>query len=789
MKIQNQSLINVEGDELISAESKINEKNVVKLFHLLSNIYKNPIGSIVREYASNAWDANKEVKNDSKAIIVKIQSEENNSFIEFEDFGPGLTTDRLYNVFKDYLSSTKEDTNDLIGGFGLGSKSFFSYTDSFKIITYVDNVEYIYLYAKNSNGIPDITLLSTSPSNRENGTIIKGLIKNLSDAEEFKKETKNQLKYFPNLILVINDELYSDYKLLETEDFIINTSYTKQLELCLGNVKYNIDYNEISELAKYAHLSVSLKFKIGELQPTPNREDLLYSEESKKIIISKFNKVKEYLINKYKESIPVFTYKTFKDISDWDFYNNNTSAKIILETDYHLGISAITNIIYAPINNIEKEIQTYFSHYINRYNIIFDIKLLNKKYSEAKFSTISYSKNMLDSFLYIDDTKLLDLARKKSTPFGKFYNDEIYKVSYIIKKSKPLLSRYIKKLNLKEIDKKYWRKLISIYQNHQDSLLNTYTKITDLYNNIPEKYFEEKSEVDKNNFSTYIFKNKYSDTLKYSYSELITTIRNNSNKTILITHNLDFYNFLKLLIPSTTTIYSKFILIKIPQKQKKYLMENKNDILPNIFLLDMDNNFVLSSANFLKNIVTAEYINKLADDLSIDYCLRNITKNVLNNIDPELVSDLEKIENFVKNWKIPSFTEAQNQMYNEIKNHFIQSGYFNIIIDTVYKVNTQINKLLYINSLDNASSYTDFKKLHLNYLSFYKFNGYKIDSRNYLNLDIKDRLFYKSAILKVSKNKRTLFNKNSIKISGYNNFIKKLETEAEDPAQLKLFIN
>lgn len=119
MKIENESLLKVEGDQFgKSYTSNVDKSKLEKMFWMFSNLYKDVIGSIVREYTSNALDACVEAGID-EPVVVSIRQDEGGDYFSVKDKGIGMSPDRIEQVFVNYLSSTKEDTNDLIGGFGI----------------------------------------------------------------------------------------------------------------------------------------------------------------------------------------------------------------------------------------------------------------------------------------------------------------------------------------------------------------------------------------------------------------------------------------------------------------------------------------------------------------------------------------------------------------------------------------------------------------------------------------------------------------------------------------------
>lgn len=102
----------------------------VEKFKLISgilrdSIYSDKIMTPIRELIANAIDEHKKY-NVQEDIIVSLTTKS----WSVRDFGRGLSESEVYSVFGMYLESTKDQSNDLIGGFGVGSKSMFAYDAS-----------------------------------------------------------------------------------------------------------------------------------------------------------------------------------------------------------------------------------------------------------------------------------------------------------------------------------------------------------------------------------------------------------------------------------------------------------------------------------------------------------------------------------------------------------------------------------------------------------------------------------------------------------------------------------
>lgn len=164
-----------------SQEFGIGDASVV-IEILRNRLYRHPIRTLTQEYISNARDANREIKA-KKPIEVTLPTQLSPTF-KVRDFGPGVDPDRMQNVFVLYGASTKRSTNDQTGGFGIGAKSAWSYTDSFTIVTFVNGTRRVYVAHTGVNNNGRLDLIETNKTNEPNGTEIQIAV-NPEDLRDF----------------------------------------------------------------------------------------------------------------------------------------------------------------------------------------------------------------------------------------------------------------------------------------------------------------------------------------------------------------------------------------------------------------------------------------------------------------------------------------------------------------------------------------------------------------------------------------------------------------------------
>lgn len=274
------------------------------IFSILRNkMYSNPIESICREILCNARDANREVGNEQVPIEIHIPTNTNLS-LKIKDSGPGISPSRMENIFINYSSSTKRDDNTQTGGFGLGAKTPFSYTDSFSIITVVDKKKYSYIAYIDETSVGKIDLQSEEDCNEPNGTEIVIPVTKREDFNKFYSGIITCVKHWDVKPIFKQSSLNipQDEVLMSSDDktwnIIKNKSYysnDKSIDIVVDGIGYTLSLYQISNsyiksFISYTNNKLVFYFKTGEINFAATRESFNFDEKFVESVTNRINK-------------------------------------------------------------------------------------------------------------------------------------------------------------------------------------------------------------------------------------------------------------------------------------------------------------------------------------------------------------------------------------------------------------------------------------------------------------------------------------------------------------------
>lgn len=320
-------IITTEKETILGNGSKSKAFSITaspKVFKILSSdLYTNKIRAVVRELITNMIDAHALNGNPEK-FIIQVPGRLDPRFV-CRDFGPGMSDfdiqgdDNSPGLYNSYFSSSKAESNDFIGGFGLGSKSPFSYTDTFSITSYHKGEIRGYVAYMDGDG-PQIKPTFVKEMGPDDKTGIEIVVPvEEKDFRNFAYEVSYIMRPFKDLAIIngLDHEIdyfpdFDDYYGVNPERYWPDRG---GLYAIYGGIVYPIDgvirdrnWLSIRNEVNY------IKFPMGSLDIAPSREALSLDDRTRKNIIERVKELSERAFNedvkRFKESTsPRHTYR------------------------------------------------------------------------------------------------------------------------------------------------------------------------------------------------------------------------------------------------------------------------------------------------------------------------------------------------------------------------------------------------------------------------------------------------------------------------------------------------
>ena len=324
----------VQSHDFDSVNCTIDAEDMRYVASLLRNNYSNPPLAVVREISANALDANMEA-NASRKVEVTIPSKFNAHFV-VRDFGGGLSQEDIFGLYSKYGKSTKRNSNNYIGAFGIGKFAPLSYGSSFSVVSYHGGLKSTYNVFVNDDDDTKIIKFAEEPSDEPTGLSVEVAIAD-DDVDRFRDVCKNFFRFFseedmPKFIGVGEDEkFFDDFEVvMEAQDkswWILDDKqdyWSKnhhQGHAVMGRVHYPIDVSAINfdsicedgdadseKLARNLRDLVSqdnvyIRFDIGQLKLHHSRESLEYNKATQQQILSTLKKVQQEIEEIAKEKL------------------------------------------------------------------------------------------------------------------------------------------------------------------------------------------------------------------------------------------------------------------------------------------------------------------------------------------------------------------------------------------------------------------------------------------------------------------------------------------------------
>lgn len=376
---------------------------------ILSKLYAYPIRTLVQEYICNGRDAMREAGTWNKLPIEITVPNTLDPVFKVRDFGVGISPDRMENIFVNYGSSTKRNTNTQTGGFGIGAKSAFSYTDSFTVTSFYNGMRYLYVAHLGDEG--GVNLISHNQTSQSNGVEISIGVKP-KDIPEFKNAIQRCVRFWSEPIKFLGSkDIYQLKPSLTLDNMTVYEGEARTIYLIDG-IEYdlmeeertNYWHRKDNSLHDF-HNIVAINIPNGYFKIASSRERLENNDDNKAkqahclaLANNSISKIVSGLINNKAKKLTERienkkTYSCFKEVSKTD---------IDLGNDFKLYKDYVYCPRHVPYRHVRKGRRGSTHKEINEQRTV-DLSVI-------VFTSTDYGNNLarkLNHYLDLNPTKVL----------------------------------------------------------------------------------------------------------------------------------------------------------------------------------------------------------------------------------------------------------------------------------------------------------------------------------------------------------------------------------------------
>jgi hypothetical protein len=274
----------------------IDESALSHIMQVLTDLYADPELAVIREYSTNALDAHVEA-GESRPIEVTLPAPLS-PFFKVRDYGIGLSVDDIRDIYSRYGTSTKRQSDDVVGMLGLGCKSALTYCDQFTLTGIKDGRRVQVSISRDEDGSGSMTIVSEAATKEPNGVEVIVPAKRVNGFEEKAQEFFSV--WTPGTVLVNGKHPERIDGTWVTDKLLLTNAVTRD-HVVMGNVPYPVGEDEppLFDLSGNANRAARMSYgyrssrwhtvafvDIGEVHFTPSREALQMTKTTKERLAS-----------------------------------------------------------------------------------------------------------------------------------------------------------------------------------------------------------------------------------------------------------------------------------------------------------------------------------------------------------------------------------------------------------------------------------------------------------------------------------------------------------------------
>jgi hypothetical protein len=270
----------------------------------LADLYSNRELAVAREYSTNGFDANKERALLEGTAITPLHvtlPSMMDPFFTVRDYGYGMSEDVLHEVYTQFGESTKRASNEFNGMLGFGCKSALAYTTTFTVTSIHAGIKTTVVVARTPDWDIEMNTVSMQTTDEPSGTEVKIPVSNW---QEFTQKANDFYKFWlPGTVLVNGREPVHFVGKKITEGLYYSQQYNTSY-VVMGNVPYRIaNPDALFTSAKIGKINFVAYVDNGDVEFTPSREDLKYTDHTKKSLHKVIKDFEQKIIDKAQSEV------------------------------------------------------------------------------------------------------------------------------------------------------------------------------------------------------------------------------------------------------------------------------------------------------------------------------------------------------------------------------------------------------------------------------------------------------------------------------------------------------
>lgn len=248
------------------------EQHFINIF---TDLYKNRLRAVIREYSTNAFDAHVEA-GITRPIEITLPSTLS-PYLRIKDFGVGLSVNDITTIYSQYGASTKRTSNDFNGMLGLGCKSAMTYTSQFVVVSVKSGVRVQVVVERHPMGA-NMQVVDTSTTADANGTEVIVQVKR-EDVAKCAEEAAEFFRMWKPGTVLVNGAAPKRIHGLRLSDSLLVTEGDSRCFVVMGNVSYPVERDKVAPGLESTY-GLTVFAPIGAVHFTPAREALMDTPET-----------------------------------------------------------------------------------------------------------------------------------------------------------------------------------------------------------------------------------------------------------------------------------------------------------------------------------------------------------------------------------------------------------------------------------------------------------------------------------------------------------------------------